>query len=381
MINKKVGIEHCSSYEGEEVFKALKNAVQLAGSPDVAGKTVLLKPNMLFDSAYDKAVTTHPVFVEAAIRLVAELGAKRILVGDSPGLQTPGFSGKASGIGEVVKKTGAEWVDFTKEKIDLVYPEGKVMKKFSVTKAVKDADIIITLPKLKTHQLMFFTGALKNNFGLVPSMLKSTLHVRFSSHVSFASMLVDLNMAVKAGYAFMDAIVGMEGPGPSAGSPRHIGLVLASANLLAMDVAASTIIGYPPEEIPVNKEALDRRYWLNDFNEIEYPLLSPLDLRITDYVKIPLKKTGSQLFEFLLPGPIRRFRNARATGPEIEHGSCVRCGDCLRICASSAISAAGEGKEKRMIFDYHRCIRCFCCHEICPKKAIDIVKKPKNRSL
>ena len=378
-MNNKVGIERCSSYDPDEVYKALKRAVELGGSPDLAGKTVLLKPNMLFDSPCEKAVTTHPVFVETAIRLVREMGAKRILVGDSPGLQTPGYSGKSCGIGDVVKRTGVEWVDFTKEKVDVSFPGAKAMKKFTVTKAAVDADIIITLPKLKTHQLMYYTGALKNSFGLVPSMLKSTLHVRFSSREAFASMLVDLNMAVKPGYAFMDAVTAMEGPGPSAGNPRHIGLVLASSNLLAMDVAGSTIIGYPPMEIPVNREALGRGCWLSDFNEIEYPGLSPADLRIPDFVKIPIKKTGSQLVEFVLPGPLRRLINSRAQGPEIDHSICVHCGDCSRICGSGAISFAGEGKERHLNIDYGRCIHCFCCHEICPKNAIEIAQKPRNR--
>jgi len=378
-MNKKVGIERCSSYEMEEVYRALKRAVDLAGSPDLAGKTVLLKPNILFDTPPEKAVTTHPVFVEAVIRLVREMGPKRILIGDSPGLQPPGFSGKASGIGEVVKRTGVEWVDFTKDKIEVPFSGGKVIKKFTLAKAALDADIIINLPKLKTHQLMSYTGAMKNNFGLVPSVIKSTLHVRFSGRQAFASMLVDLNMAIKPGYALMDAIIGMEGPGPSGGSPRQIGLVLASSNPLAMDVAASGLIGYRPSDIPVNREALGRGYWLSDFNEIEYPGLSPEDLRINDFVKIPFKKSGSQLLDFVLPGPLRRLRNSLAPGPEINHSICVRCGDCIRICGSQAVSMTGGGKENRCVIDYNRCIRCFCCHEICPKKAINIIKKPQNR--
>ena len=378
-MNKKVGIERCSSYNYEEVYKALKKAAELAGNPDLAGKTVLLKPNILFDTPPEKAITTHPVFVEAAIRLAGEWGAKRILVGDSPGLQGPGFSGKVSGIGEAVKKTGAEWVDFSKDKIDIPCPEGKVMKKFTLTKAVSDADFIISLPKLKTHQLMYFTGAMKNNFGLVPSIMKSALHVRFPGREPFASMLVDLNMAVKPGYAIMDAITGMEGPGPSAGNPRSVGLILASSNQLAIDVAACGIIGYPPGAIPVNKDALGRRYWLSDFNEIEYPGLSPSDLCIPDYVKIPVKKAGSQLLDFVLPSPLRRLKNSLASGPEINHADCVLCGDCCSICASRAVSIRGEGKDRRMVIDYRSCIRCFCCHEICPKNAINIVKRPKNK--
>ena len=385
-MNKKVGIERCPSYEPELVYAALKQAVELAGDLDVTGKIVLLKPNILFDTSPEKAVTTHPVFLEAAIRLVRERGASRILVGDSPGIQVPGFSARGSGLGEAAKKNGAEWVDFTREKIEIPCPEGKVMKKFTVTGAVADADLIISLPKLKTHQLMNYTGAMKNIFGLIPSLAKSPFHARFSKCESFASMIVDLNLAVKPAYALMDAIVGMEGPGPSAGKPRQVGLVLASSNFLALDAAASAVIAYLPAEIPINREALSRGYWLSGFEEIEYPGLSPADVRIPDFVKVPIKRSGSQFIDFLLPGPVKRLKEIHSAGPEIDHSICVRCGDCMRICDSRAIrmeskEERAEAPKRRMIIDYSRCIRCFCCHEICEAKAIEISKKkPRNRS-
>jgi len=379
-MNKKVGIERCESYNPDEVYKALKKTVELSGDLDVAGKTVLLKPNILFDAPPDKAITTHPVFLEAAIRLTRDMGASKILIGDSPGIQVPGFSAKGCGLGATARKNGAEWVDFTSGKTELHCPKGKVLKKFALAKAVKEADVIISLPKLKTHQLMYFTGAMKNIFGLIPSLAKSSYHARFPSHDSFASMLVDLNLAVNPAYAFMDAVVGMEGPGPGSGIPRQIGLVLASSNLLAMDIAASAIIGYQSLQIPVNREALSRSHWLSSPDEIEYPGLSPETLRIPNFLKIPFKKSRSQLFDFVMPRPLRQFRNSIAPGPEINHSLCVRCGDCLRICGSQAMNLGGPGREHKVIVDFHRCIRCFCCHEICQKKAIDISKgKPQNR--
>jgi ferredoxin len=149
---------------------------------------------------------------------------------------------------------------------------------------------------------------------------------------------------------------------------------MASSNLLAMDIAACTVIGYPAGEIPVNKEALSRGFWLTSIGEIEYPGLRPEEARIPDFVKVPFKNSDSQLLDFILPRPLRKLKDSFAPKPIIRQSTCVRCGDCDRICASRAIDIEGEGKERRFVIDKRRCIRCFCCHEICPAKAIDIVK-------
>jgi uncharacterized protein (DUF362 family)/Pyruvate/2-oxoacid:ferredoxin oxidoreductase delta subunit len=371
-MNKKVAIERCSSYEPEQLYQALKKTAAAADFPNASGKTVLLKPNIVMDSAPAKAVTTHPVFLEAVIRLVREWGAGRILVGDSPGLQGPNFTARGSGLGEAAKKNGAEWVDFTKGTMELNCPEGKTQRRFTVSKVLQSVDWVISLPKLKNHSLMYYTGAMKNLFGLVPSVAKSPYHVRYPSREAFASMIVDLNVAVKPFYAFMDAVVAMEGPGPSGGTPKQVGLVLASANLLAMDVAASAIVGYPPQLIPVNKDALARKIWLNDFSEIEYPLLRPEEVMVRDFVRLPFKKTGNQLLDFITPWPLKKIWAGRSPMPVIDHRVCVRCADCVKICASNALKLEGQGGDMRIELDKTRCIRCYCCHEICPAKAIKI---------
>jgi uncharacterized protein (DUF362 family)/Pyruvate/2-oxoacid:ferredoxin oxidoreductase delta subunit len=375
-MNNKVGIERCAGYEQETVYKSLKKAASEAGLPDLKGKTVLLKPNILSDSTPEKAIVTHPVFVAAAIRLAWEWGAGKVLVGDSPGVQGPGFKARLSGIKEAAEKNGAQWRDFTAEKTEITCPDGRAMKRFSVTAAVREADCVISLPKLKTHQLMVFTGAMKNLFGLLPSLTKSPLHVRFPSQSGFASMIVDLNLAVKPVYALMDGITAMEGPGPGSGRPRNVGLVLASSNLLALDAAACTVIGYPPEKIPINREALDRGFWLKSFDHIEYPGLKAEDLRIPDFEKVPLQKIDNQLLEFLLPRPLRRLLASRSPGPVIDQTLCVRCGKCVQICgAGAARLEPGPQGLKQAKIDYKRCIRSYCCHEICPAKAITVGSK------
>jgi len=299
-MNKKVAIECCPSYDPNTVYAALKQAVEASGDLDVAGKTVLLKPNIVSDMPPEKAACTHPKFLVAAIRLVREMGAHRILVGDSPGFQKSSFTAKLSGLGEAARLGNAEWVDFTQAKTEIACPDGKVVKTFTVTKVVDEVDCIISLPKLKTHELMYFTGAMKNLFGVIPSVAKSRYHVRFQARMAFASMIVDLNLALKPAYALMDAITGMEGLGPTAGTPRHIGLVLSSSNVLAIDLAASDIIAYPADKIPVNSDGLARGVWLSYRDNIEYPLLSPADVRIPDYRKIPFKHGKSQLWDLIL---------------------------------------------------------------------------------
>ena len=371
-ITNKVGIERCDSYYLEALTLALKNAAKAAGLPQVSGKTVLLKPNILSDAAPEKAVTTHPDFLRAVIQLVWEWGASRILVGDSPGLQGPNFTPKTSGLINVIDETDAEWVDFTKGKMEINYPKAKVHRRFTVSSVLEEIDLLINLPKLKTHQLMYFTGALKNMFGLIPSIGKSPFHARYPTREAFASMIVDLNLAInKPVYAFMDAVIGMEGQGPGSGTPREVGAVIASTNFLAMDVAACTIMGYPPDKIPTNSEALERRIWLEDISEIEYPLFQPDILKIPDFEKIHFKKSRSQLLDFILPKPIKKLRMLN-TVPAIDRNLCILCGDCIKICASEAMSFTGEARQKKVEIDPQRCIRCYCCHEICPAKAIEV---------
>ena len=375
-MDPRVGLVPCDDYNDNKVYESLCDAVSLAGGIDADGKTVLLKPNILFDAPPEKALTTHPAFLKAAIKIVREAGASRILVGDSPGLQKPGFSGRKSGLRQVSDEMECEWVDFTKSKYELECPEGKVSRSFTVSGVLQEADMIISLPKLKTHQLMYFTGALKNMFGLVPSLLKSPFHLSHPSREGFAAMIVDLNTGISADFAMMDGIIGMEGHGPAAGSPRKAGIVLASSNLLALDITASGIIGYPPESIPINREALSRGIWLNSMDEIKVKGLKIEEAVIKDFRKIQMGGGKTQVDIFLLPNIIRKIRDRFTPVPVFSEKTCVYCGDCIRICPAGALEFSGKGSRKKIEPDYTKCIRCYCCHEVCQVNAIDIHRKP-----
>ncbi len=371
MIKPQVAITGCSDYSPENIQSSLKKLLQNSAFPEVAGKTVLLKPNILSGSPPEKAVTTHPELVRAVIKELRTRGAARILVGDSPGVGSADLAGKKCGIKDAVDQEGAEWVVFNTVGT-LLNPDGRKQTRFSPTSYLEEADVLISLPKMKTHEMMYYTGAIKNLFGLIPGLNKSRFHMNFPEKEDFAAMIVDLFQGAGTDFAIMDGILAMEGPGPGSGYPRKVELLGASDNLLALDWAFASIMGYEPELIPLLKDALDRQIWLKNPDEIEYPLLKPAELVMEDYKRVKiLKDTG--FIKKMLPSGIYQFiRNLYVPRPFFIHRKCIRCGKCLEICPAAALSFRGEGKGKKVAIDYQKCIRCYCCHEVCPVEAIRI---------
>ena len=230
-----VAIKRCEKYSPDLLEKAIESITDNTDFPDVKGKSVLLKPNILSGSLPEKAVTTHPEVVRAVIRLLFKKGASRIMTGDSPGIGSADAAGRKCGIKKVVEEEGAEWVVFNESYL-LKNPDGKKQKQFYPALQLSQADILISLPKMKTHEMMYYTGAIKNLFGLIPGLKKSRFHFNFPEKEDFAAMIVDLLSTVKPSYAIMDGIVAMEGPGPGSGYPKSLGLLAGSSNLLALDL-------------------------------------------------------------------------------------------------------------------------------------------------
>lgn len=372
-MNNKVSIVKCERYS--EVQAAVENAVELIGGIErfvKKGDRVVIKPNLVSKKKPEEAVTTNPDFLRAVITMAEKAGGI-VTVAESPGgpYNTTALKGVYSvcGIDKAVNDTNAV-LNFNTEFTEVHYPEGRTVKNIPIINPILDADVIISLPKLKTHAMTSYTGAVKNLFGTIPGTYKAELHFRLNERKSFCSMLVDLCECVKPTLSIMDAVWGMEGNGPTAGQNRHIGLVMASENAHALDMAASHLIDYTPDEVDTVREAVERGLVAKNADELEIigEALEPLVIK--DFVK---PESHFNLLKLIsLPASLNaRLTNALASRPKMNYDICVGCGECARCCPPKAI----DMQTGRPVIDEKKCIKCFCCQELCPKKAV-MIKRP-----
>ena len=359
-----VSLQPLADYHPERVRIALEQLLAPLGGMATfvrPGQQVLIKPNLLAGKPPEQAVTTHPEIVRQVILLAQAAGAS-VSVGDSPGIGKPANVARKCGILQVALETGARFVPFT-ESVPVSVHEG-TFHHLEVARAVLDAEVVINLPKLKTHQMMGFTGAVKNMFGAVVGMRKVRLHLQAGADPAFfALMLLELAERFPPALSIMDAVVGMEGNGPGSGDPVKIGALLASPHALALDTAATALVGLSERQVwtqRVARESGRPGSRLEDVTVIGPPLAG---LRPKQFRPAPSMDIG-----FGLPAPLKRtLRNALTARPAVA-ANCVRCGDCVRHCPPHAMTL----DERGVSIDYHQCIRCFCCQELCPQGAISV---------
>lgn len=366
-MNGKVVVRKCGKYDIEEIITLISEIYSTTNGPDVSGKKVLVKPNILSDHEPEKCISTHPVVVEAMVRFLQSKGAI-VTIGDSPAIHTKRFSPGKSGIMKVCTDTGASWADFLSGSVEKKLRSGKVR----VAAAADEADLIISLPKFKNHELVYFTGAVKNTLGIIPGFSKAGMHALHHDRERFSSFLVDLNEAVTPSYFLMDAITGMEGPGPARGIPRNIGLLIGSTNPLSLDIVASTIAGYDPMTIPTTKVGLLRSKWLKSTNDIIYDGPALESLIIEDFKKIPLSRFSNISLKFLMNRI--SFMRKLERRPVFVHDNCTGCQKCVNICPVQAIKPLPSRVTYIKLTD-SKCIRCFCCSEVCADNAVEVRRK------
>ena len=364
-----VALVKCSDYNFEEVYISLTRMLKLVPPPDVKNKVVLLKPNILYPKKPELAVCTHPVVVGAAVKAFRELGAKKVIVGESPAIAGSTSAAKSTGMYDQVVANGGEWVDFHESQI-VQCPDGKIVKQFNFAKQFFEADLVVSLAKLKTHQLMAYTGAMKNLFGLMVGLEKAQQHYRFPNKSDFAAFLTDMNIAANAQYAIMDAIVGMEGPGgPGSGDPVKLGFLAASDNILALDWKCSSLVGYDPYTILNLKDAMERKRWLNSPSDIKVTGEKEDDVRCTTF---KIVKEPSATLQKMIPGWINFLANrVFVKTPHVVSKKCQKCGRCIKICPPQILKFRKKDGTA-FLSDKTKCLHCFCCHEICPFAAIKL---------
>lgn len=366
-MNNKVAVRKCREYELHEVFNLISEIYKKTEGPVVKGKRVLVKPNILTDDDPSKCISTHPVVVEAMIRYLQSKGAT-VLVGDSPAVHTQKFRGEKSGIYKVCETTGATWVDFTLNPIEKKLKKGKIR----IAAIVDQVDLIISLPKFKNHELVYFTGAIKNTLGLVPGFSKAKQHAVHQDRNGFGEFLVELNEAVTPDYFLMDAIMGMEGPGPGRGFPVEIGLLFGSTNPLALDMIASRVAGYEPMIIPTSRIALFRKIWLQSEEEIVYDGPEISSIIKEGFNKVPLSHSNNIALQFIMKRI--KFLKKLERRPVFIHKSCTGCQKCVNICPVNAIQPL-PSRMTHIVLTDSKCIRCFCCSEVCTDHAVEIRRK------
>lgn len=318
------------------------------------GEYVLLKTNLLIASDPKKAVVTHPAVIKALAEIILDVGGIPY-IGDSPSGQfTKRRLDKVyrkSGLSLVAKELGIE-LNYDTSVTKITIPKAKKLKKTVFCNYVLNADKIITIPKIKTHSYMIMTLATKIMYGAIPGLTKAKYHSLFIKRTAFADMLLDVLSFKKPDLIVMDGITGMQGDGPSGGTPVDLGILLASDNSIAMDLAVCYLLGIEPITIPTLRQAKIRHLWPSD---IQYPMLTPQDIHYTNF---QLPSSAKQLI----------FGAKKYRQKPIPTEKCTACNQCVEICPKQAIQII----ENRAVVDYKKCISCYCCHEICPYEAIKL---------
>ncbi len=387
-INKKgiVALAGCQTYDFDRVKGSIRTILDALGGIESfvkPGQKVALKPNLLKAAKADSVVITHPSVVEAVGDIVLEAGGRPFVI-DSPG---SGIPYTPNSLKRVYKKGGYMKIN---KSIELNYDcgfksvpfsEGKILKRFEIITPILDADLIINLPKVKSHSFTYLTCGVKNLFGVVPGFYKSAYHGRFQSQDSFGRMLIDLCMLIRPGLTICDGIVGMEGDGPSWGKRKILGLVAASSNTFLLDFLISSLIGFDPSEVYYLKQAMHEGLCPANIEDIN--IVAEKDIeefytsferpvtfnhrRLTDSLKrIILLKLVCTMCEWIL-----------SVRPSVDRQSCRGCGICVKGCPQKAIELVDNISK----INYSKCIRCYCCHELCPYGSIQLKRSLVHKIL
>lgn len=247
----QVALVACPDYEAGTLAAAIREGWRSSRPPDVRGKRVVLKPNMV-DVSPERPIHTDPRLIEALVLHLGDQGAREIVLaeGTSHNRDSEDLFRRA-GYEALARRRGIRLVDLNYDDLVIVpsvNPRATLLKKMSLPRIIREAEVIISLPKMKTHKLAGITLGLKNMFGILPGMVygwpKNTLHWN-----GIPLSICEINGTVKTHYTVVDGVVGMEGHGPVMGRAKKAGVLVMGDNALAVDATAARVMGVDPERV------------------------------------------------------------------------------------------------------------------------------------
>jgi uncharacterized protein (DUF362 family)/NAD-dependent dihydropyrimidine dehydrogenase PreA subunit len=370
-----IAVAKCEDYNLSTIEKALDHCLDGLGGISQfidPGDKVVIKPNFISKKKPEEAATTHPAVIRAVVQAVKQAGGIPIIAESPGGPYTASILKKiyeTCGSIEVSKQTGCE-LNYDTSSREVEY-SGIKKRKFSILTPILEADKVISLAKLKTHTMTAYTGVVKNLFGSIPGLNKTQHHFELQEKEAFCAMLLDLCECVKPTLSILDAVWGMEGNGPTSGTPRKVGALLVSENPYSLDLAASSLIGFEPDEIETVRQSLDLGL-TPPYSNLSFVGDSIESFRVSDY-----KRARGSEIHFLrkisLPEPIvKKIDSMAQARPKIQKKQCIGCGECARCCPPKAIVIQNHLAK----IDQKLCIHCFCCQELCPQKAVEARRNP-----
>jgi uncharacterized protein (DUF362 family)/Pyruvate/2-oxoacid:ferredoxin oxidoreductase delta subunit len=360
----------------DDVKSAVSKALADIKAEDLfkEGMTILLKPNLLNAKPPERAVTTHPKVLTAIIDWLDQFHPKKIYVADSSGGMKPGVTEKVLKVSQLEavceRYDHVEALSFEKtSRKTYVVPNPLVMNEITSSELFDTVDLVINLPKIKTHMLCTLTCSIKNMFGAIIIGNKGKTHLDYPKYSDFSSALADIYSAVVPHLTIVDGYLCQEGKGPSAGDVVKMDIILAGYNGVGIDTTVCKIIGMEPQDVLHLVKASEKG--LGSINIADYQIVGESIQSVYRKFKRP-EKAGMSI---PLPPKFAKWVSKQLFRPQITFDlqKCTLCGTCWRDCPANAIHKPKNMKPSTEIPDWNKknCIFCYCCSELCPNEAVD----------
>ena len=379
-VTTTIGFDRCARYDPEELSRAVRSVLEPLGGISSfvrRGDRVLIKPNIVAPGGPDTGVCTHPLFVRAVCDIVAGESPSRIRVGDLPGYNYLGATRRClaeSGLSGALAGGPAETVLFERAFSRVAGGRFRIFSHIDMTREIEEADVVISLPKPKTHRLTLYTGAIKNMFGCVSYGTRQRIH-KLGDYTAFCGGLVDIYDHIRPSLTIADMVRVRQGNGPCGGRPLDVGVVFASADGVSVDAIGQFLLGFGPEEVLTTGLSRERGVGEGDLDRID--VVGPADWRGSRTAAARPARFYAWS-NFRAPKPL--FKSAAAfarVGPVFASGQCDLCRLCLEKCPGQALSI----KNRSVRRDAKACRLCFGCVAACPRGAVSCRWDPFSAGL